>query len=388
MGSVVWAHETAHAVRGPDGQFECLDGVIFDVTARREAETAARESEQQFASMVGNIAGVIYRTARDGWTLEFVSEQIRDLTGRGPDYFIGTGPEALASVVYPDDRLTAYEKIATSMAKGVPYENEYRIVHTDGSIRWAQENGQVIRDSDGQFHWMDGVIFDITEKKNAEEQLRRSEASLSNAQRIAGLGRWEWDLEAETLWWAEATYPMFGFDPDATTPSYDLFLRHVHPDDREVMDEVVERSLATGKSYTLDFRFVRPDGEQRIFQDSAEPVLDSTGKATTLLGTVLDVTERRQAEERLRRSEASLANAQRIAHVGSWDWDVSSGKLYWSDEIYRIFGRDPESPRSFVGRLLCGGTPRRPRAAACGGRKRGCQWQAVRQRPSYRLPRR
>ena len=200
-----------------------------------------------------------------------------------------------------------------------------------------------MQDADGNFLWLDGVIFDITEKKLAEEQLRRSEASLANAQRIAGLGSWEWDLEAETLWWARDTYPMFGFEPEKTEPSYELFLHHVHPDDRAAMDAAVERSLETGERYTLDFRFVRPNGETRIFQDSGEPVLDPKGKATALLGTVLDITERKQAEERLHRSEASLANAQRIAHVGSWEWDVPAGKLYWSDEVFRIFGHDPET---------------------------------------------
>jgi PAS domain S-box-containing protein len=293
--------------------------------------------------MVDNIPGAVYRTGADGWTVEYISEPIRELSGRGPDYFTSFGSEALASVAHSDDLPTSYEKISRSMATGVPYEHEYRIIHTDGSIRWVNEIAHAVRGSDGVFLWLDGVIFDVTEKKAADEQLRRSEASLVNAQRIAGLGSWEWDLNADTLWWAEGTYPLFGFDPDVTSPNYDLFLHHVHPDDRAAMDGAVESALATGKSYTLDFRFTRPDGEERIFQDSAEPALDSKGKATALLGSVLDITERKQAEERLRRSEASLANAQRIAHVGSWEWDVPGARLYWSDEVFRIFGQNPET---------------------------------------------
>lgn len=145
--------------------------------------------------------------------------------------------------------------------------------------------------------------FDVTEHKKAEESLRESESSLAKAQRIAHLGNWDWDICNKKLKWSDEIYRIFGLTPHEFEATYEAFLSSVHPDDREFVKESVNKALFEKKPYSIDHRIVMPDGTVRIVHEQAEVTFNESGKAIRMIGTVIDITERKEAEESLLRSE-------------------------------------------------------------------------------------
>ena len=139
------------------------------------------------------------------------------------------------------------------------------------------------------------------ERDHAEKTLKNSEASLTNAQRIAHLGNWEWNIVTNELRWSEEIYRIFGLTPQEFGATYDAFLNSVHPDDREFVKKSVNDALYEKMPYSIDHRIVLPDDSERIVHEQAEVIFDSAGKAIQMNGTVQDVTERKRAEEEIRR---------------------------------------------------------------------------------------
>lgn len=151
-----------------------LRGIAVDISDRVRAMEAIRENERRFRSLVANIPGAVYRCANDpDWTMEFISDAIREICGFPASDFIANRVRSFASVIHPEDR----HAVATGVAEGVTsnraYILEYRIIHADGSIRWVYEKGQGVFDSKGRLLWLDGAIFDVTERKEADQRIRR-----------------------------------------------------------------------------------------------------------------------------------------------------------------------------------------------------------------------
>jgi len=155
------------------------------------------------------------------------------------------------------------------------------------------------------------------ERKRMEGKLRQSQASLVEAQRIAHLGNWDWDITNNTLWWSDEIYRIFGLELQAFDATYEAFLNSVHPDDRELVQKSVDEALHEKKLYSIDHRIVLPDGSQRVVHEQGEVTFDESGKPVRMRGTVQDITERRKMEEQLIVSDrlASLGEmASGIAH--------------------------------------------------------------------------
>ncbi len=146
----------------------------------------------------------------------------------------------------------------------------------------------------------------LKERKRSEERLRRSEASLAEAQRIAHLGNWDWNIVTNELGWSDEIYRIFGLLPQEFGATYEAFLDSVHPDDREFVKKAVDEALYEDKPYSIDHRIVLPDGTERIVHEQAGIMFDNAGKPIRMIGTVQDITERKRAEGALEKSEREL----------------------------------------------------------------------------------
>ena len=194
--------------------------------------------------------------------------------------------------------------------------------------------------TDGLPYQYVSIRTDITAIKKTEAALRESEERLSRSQTYANIGTWDWNIQTGGLYWSERIGPLFGYDGLVET-SYENFLNAVHPDDRQKVVDAVAACIERGEKYEIEHRVVWPDGSLRWMLERGDVTREKDGSPSHMLGVVQDITERKLAEHKLQASEASLANAQRIAHLGNWDYDQTSGQIVWSDEVYRIFGLDP-----------------------------------------------
>jgi PAS domain S-box-containing protein len=178
------------------------------------------------------------------------------------------------------------------------------------------------------------------ERKQAEENLRRSEAYLAEAQKLSHTGSFGWDISSGEIFWSRETFRIFGYEP-VPKATIDMVLQRTHPEDRSAVQQLIERVCREKKEWDFEHRLLMPDGAVKYLRVVGHPSKDE-GHRFEFVGAVTDITERKRAEEALRQSESYLAEAQRIAHTGSWVWQVAGrDAVHLSEEWYRIYGFDP-----------------------------------------------
>jgi PAS domain S-box-containing protein len=202
-----------------------------------------------------------------------------------------------------------------------------------------------------------GTVQDITERKRSDEErlslshkLEESNARLEEAQQVAHLGYWIWDLETNRVTFSNETCRIYGLKPQEDPIDLERIRELIHPDDREYVFENAERAVRDGVSIETEHRVVRPSGEVRIVHSPGDLKRDASGRPYQMFGTCQDITDRKRAEEQLKQTQFYLSEGQRLAHVGSWAFHDSSH--YWSDELYAIYGLDPKSGAPTVEQYL------------------------------------
>jgi PAS domain S-box-containing protein len=179
------------------------------------------------------------------------------------------------------------------------------------------------------------------EHKRAEESLRQSETYLAEAQRLSHTGSFGWKPSTGAIIWSDETFRIFQYAP-TTTPTIELILHRVHPEDKALVQQTAERATRDGKEFEHAYRLVMPDGFVKHVHVVARPLSHEWG-SIEFVGAVMDITEAKHVEQTLRESEAYLAEAQRLSHTGSGAWRVPGWEaLYLSEEWYRIYGFDPK----------------------------------------------
>ncbi len=187
------------------------------------------------------------------------------------------------------------------------------------------------------------------ERKQANEKLRRSEAYAAEAQRLSQTGSFGCRLSTGEMFWSEETFQIYGYDR-STQPAVERVLERVHPEDRPLVQEQIDRASRGGKDCHVECRLLLPDDSVKHVRIVAHASKNESG-IVEFIGAVMDVTATKQANEKLRQSEAYLAEAQKLSHTGSFGWDVRSGEIHWSRETFRIFEYEPTA-KAKIGMVL------------------------------------
>ena len=313
-------------------------GLAHDVTQQRQAEALLKTGERKFRALHHlSPIGVAVVDPQTGRFLE-VNPKFCEIMGRTERDLLARN---LQSITHPDDiaaNLAQIARITGSEAQHIALEKRY--LRPDGSVRltavelvrlWAEGASPVVT-----------MVQDITERKRAEESLRKSEERLRLAQQVAKIGTFEQNLQTGESRWTPETETMYGLEPGGAPQSLESFLQLVHPEDRPHVEHLIAESMEAGETEG-EWRVIWPDstvhwiaGKWRIFKDEH-------GKPLRAIGMDFDITERKRAEEALRGSEAELREAQRVAHTGSWRLDLKTQGVTWSEQIYRELGLNPSS---------------------------------------------
>jgi PAS domain S-box-containing protein len=250
-------------------------------------------------------------------------------------------------MVHPEDREYAARVVEDIIRSGTHLKAEHRIIRPDGEMRFLQVLGTVKRDASGRAYELFGTCQDITDRKLAEQTLRRNQFYLSEGERLAHMGSWasrdlgiRWSDDSN-IYWSDEVYKIYGLDPKNGTPNFQQFLAAIHPQDRASMVETIKMMHEQRCGSDVTKRIVRPDGEVRYVRCVGVPVFED-GVFHGFNGTTMDVTEQEQLTQQLRREQAYLAEAQSLTHAGSWACNFLTGNIFHiSDEALRLYGIDP-----------------------------------------------
>ena len=331
-------HDPAH-------EFGEYFGITMDITDRKRVEeerealsnalqqSNARLEEAQRVALIGHyefnpIQGQVTWSAElcRIWGLSPVSGPI-DL-------------DVVFEMVHPEDRELAARAVEEIICSGIHLKYEHRIVRPDGEVRFLQVLGTVKRDASGRAYELFGTCQDITDRKLAEQALRRSEVYLSEGQRLAHMGSWAFNVTGFDYWSSEL-FKVHGLDPQGNPPTIEEYLDLVYPEDRDFVETMIQKIMVDHSDFDFTKRIVRPDGRMRYVRCVGVPVT-SGERFKGFVGTSIDVTEQELLTQELRREQAYLTDAQSMAHIGSWVYNLVTRKvLRSSDENARLYGFDP-----------------------------------------------
>jgi PAS domain S-box-containing protein len=181
----------------------------------------------------------------------------------------------------------------------------------------------------------------LAERDERSAELTHNQELLSEAQRIAHLGAWEWVISTGQVWWSAEMYRLFAIDPEKVKASFEAFIANVDPADRERVAGRIAQAGDDHQSFEQEYRFLLPGGEHRIHHSAVRVDVDAAGTAVRMFGVTQDVTERKRDEEQLLQQEAQLAEAQRLARLGSWELDIRTQRVTWSQELHAVLGYEP-----------------------------------------------
>ena len=246
-----------------------------------------------------------------------------------------------ATLLHPDDAAHHLESWQKSVATGIPFETEARFRSPDGEYRWFLTRANPLRDKTGRIVKWYGTNIDIENLKRTERRLRQSEAYLAEAQRLSHTGTWAFN-ETATLYWSEESYRIWGFDPLQGLPSREAMWQRIHPDDRDRVCEEVQDALRQKRDYTVEFRIVLPDGTVKYLEAIGRHLFSASGELVEVVGTHVDVTERKRAEEALRESEAKIRRLVDANIIGIFIWDFEGRIIEANDAFLRMVDYDRE----------------------------------------------
>ncbi len=269
-----------------------------DVTERRRVEANLVEAQR-----IGRLGSWEAEPVRPGKSREEHemrwSDEMFRILGLAPQEFTPTFGK-LIEFIHPQDRGYVSEAIRTAVSKGEPSCTvDHRILRPDGEERFVQARLEMVYGDGGELVTNFGTILDITERKKAEDDLRYSESRLAEAQRIAHVGNWEFDVRENKAFWSDEMLRIFGLSPQQFVPDYGTFLKFVHPEDRDVVRSAVRHAMYEVGRSSFDYRIVRPAGEVRTVHAEYEVVRDEAGNALRIVGTAHDITERKALEREL-----------------------------------------------------------------------------------------
>jgi len=321
-----------------DDNFNLRRAEVAQRELRRQNELLQR-SERELREVIETIPSMAWSAAPDG-SADFFNQRWLAYAGLTAGQAQGWG---WTVAVHPDDLNALVDYWREIMVSGQSGEVEARLRRFDGVYRWFLFRATASLDDNGRVVKWYGTNTDIEERKRAEQALRRSEAYLAEAQRLTLTGSCAIDgASREILYWSEEMFRLFGFDPQQGLPLWDQWVERIHPEDRDKFRMAGDRTFLEKVHCDVEFRIVTPDGTVKQIHGIGHPVLSGNGELVQVVGTMVDVTERRRGEESLRRNESYLAQAQRLAHVGSWAWDATGrNAVYVSEEWCRIYGFDP-----------------------------------------------
>ena len=328
-------------VKDAAGEVVGVSAINRDVTERKAAEEALREAEARYRTLVEQIPAVTYVQELKHNTALYVSPQVEVLTGYSPVDFY-SDPTLWYGVVHPDDLKRVAAEDERTDETGEPFRMEYRMCHKDGRVAWVRDEAIMVEDGDGSPRFWQGVLFDITERKRAEQKILFQARLLDTVgQAVVAL-----DLDGRITYWNRFAETLYGWPAREVVgrPASEILT----PEDQQGRADEVMSELMAGRNWSGEFEVRRRDGTSFVAMVIDTPVYDEQGNLAGMIGVSTDITERKEAEDALRRSKARFQAVFENAAVGMALVDME-GRLAGSNlALQEMLGYGDEELRSMT----------------------------------------
>jgi PAS domain S-box-containing protein len=289
-GSIIWVERKSHAYFDAQGKLLRITGMIADITSRKQ-------SEQQL-----DLFHYLFMEASLGIAVEdmegrllLANPALCSILGYAAEELVGMSCDQFADDKDSEDDWEHFQKLCSGKMERYSLEKRYR--RKDGTQIWGQLNVSLLESKNGEPALVLALVEDITERKKAEEALRQKDSQLTEAQRLARVGSWQWNPELDIVIWSEQLYKIAGRDPDLPAPSYKDHWKFYTKESWKRLQTAVEEALRNGTPYELDLEMVRSDKTTSWLTARGEVQRNSTGRIVQLRGTVQDITQRKLIEE-------------------------------------------------------------------------------------------
>jgi PAS domain S-box-containing protein len=295
-----------------------------------------------YRTLVERIPGIVY-TAEAGeagqWL--YASPQIESILGYTADDWCADAT-LWFRCLHPADRERALMDEHRSQQSGEPLNSEYRMIARDGSVIWFHDQATIAQpEEEGAVPFLHGVMLDITDRKLAEAKVRESQARLTEAQRLAQMGSWEFDITTGSITLSEELYRICGVSSEEFDGTFESGIELVHPDDRPTIERMFEEVSREPRRFAYQLRIIRPNGEMRTIQNHGDIVLDDEGRPIRIVGIVQDITERKRAEGALRQTHEQFQSIIDNSPSVIYAKDRSFQYLFANREFGRMFQVEP-----------------------------------------------
>jgi PAS domain S-box-containing protein len=314
------------------------DELRKEITERHRAEEALLESELNSRLILHSIPGLVCTMSPAGEVDRF-NPQILEYFGKTPEEL---KVWATNDAVHPDDLPRVVAAFTHSITTGTPYDIEHRCRRADGVYRWFQARALPVRDTADRITGWYVLLTDIEDRKRAEDAVRASERDLSSIINTIPMLAWSARPDGFCDFLNQRWLDFTGLSAEQARGSG--WGATIHPDDAKSLLDSWQMALVTGQLVDVEARMRRFDGEYRWFLLRASPLRDESGKIVKWYGTNTDIDDRKRAEEELQRSEAFLAEGQRLSLSGSFLWRLDTDEITFSEQLYRTFEFDRDAP--------------------------------------------
>ena len=332
-GTKIKAEVSGHKCLFKDKPCMVIDS--FDVTERENILQQLKDRKEKLKT-AQKIAKLGYWKNNLETGELYWSEELFDIGGRDRKSYSPT-LENLVDIIHPEDRGNFY-KVRKELFEGKDdREIEYRIIMPDGSLKWIHQNGKLIKDEQGKPIIYEGTAQDVTSRKLLELSLEESNLRYQMISKATSDAIWDWDFKKTKAYWGKGFQTMFGYSMKEIKPIYGFWEQNIHPDDREkVLKNIQEAINGTNSNWTMEYRFRKADNSYAYVLDRGFFIRDKSGKAIKLAGGMQDITERKDLEELLDKSN-------KLARIGSYELNYKTGNLYWNSIAKTIY----EVPKDF-----------------------------------------
>jgi len=335
--------------------------LAHSLNEREALLNALRESEERFRSVLENSLDVAYRRNLQTDRYDYMSPVVEKITGFSAQEMSSMNASETLGRIHPDDRITVTSGLAQACDTGSG-TLEYRFKHKDGKYRWLADRFTVNKDWNGKSLFSGGIVRDITERKKVEKalekaqesleekvkartseleeaynSLKESEKRLAEAQKMAHIGNWDWDIISGETYWSDEMYQIFGHNPHESGVTYDELLNYIHPEDRDYVGNAIRRYLKE-KPFGIDYRITLANGEERIVHSQPEVIFDEKNNPIRIKGVVQDITERKKAEEKLQILANAIESSNDAIVTLSLDGIITS----WNKAAEQVYGYSAE----------------------------------------------